>query len=418
MPSVSFEEHNFFSSLKCDVEKQDALISRFYSVTQKNNQQNFFTGYRTHIIQRTDIKECQNLAKKISSEFENMLLLGVGGSALGFKTVLKAHHWKAPSGIKVYVSDNLDPFEINFFKEKSKLGNTAIIAISKSGSTLETIGQLFHYIECMKAEDLDWKNNIFCVSDPDQGPLRTWCTDNNIPCLSIPPETGGRFSVFSPAGLLPLAVCGFDIEEFLAGASEVINSFSLETSASIGWAMAKHYQQGRDNHVIMPYLSRLKIFGEWYVQLWGESLGKINTKKQAIGVTPINAIGDTDQHSLLQLLLHGPDKFITGFVELKNWEGAPVNITSLPKDFQKLSFAENQNFADLLSAQLNATKQTLADENRPTYKVILSELNVHSLGALMLLFMDWTVFSGLAMNVNPFDQPAVEKGKRILKNFL
>jgi glucose-6-phosphate isomerase len=191
----------------------------------------------------------------------------------------------------------------------------------------------------------------------------------------------------------------------------------------LGRRLAEFEWEGFAGHVLMPYASVLKDFSAWFVQLWGESLGKETPKGNRVGSIPVPAVGATDQHSILQLLVEGPNRIITGFVSVRDWNlktAETVKMTSsLPSaHFGKLSYAQGSSFARILDAQSKATQSVLIKRQRPTYRLELGRLDEEHLGALMGFYMDLTTATGAALEINPYDQPGVEEGKVILPSFL
>jgi glucose-6-phosphate isomerase len=258
-------------------------------------------------------KECIELAEKYvnAGNFTDALILGIGGSSLGPLSLLSALPELCKSQIHCHIVDNPDPYEWKSTLAKLKPSSTLIIVIAKSGTTFETMAQLLLACDWMGKER--WRSHIVAITDPVKGDLRLFAQAEGIPTLSIAPAIGGRFSVFSPVGLFVAAIAGLDVHAFLNGAKQVrdhIEKGPIEKNPLfiLGWDLLRHAEK-RNIHVCMPYSTRLRLIGDWFVQLWGESLGK-----DGKGFTPVAALGATDQHSILQLLRDGPDDKVTLFL--------------------------------------------------------------------------------------------------------
>jgi len=231
---------------------------------------------------------------------------------------------------------------------------------------------------------------------------------------------GGRFSVLTPVGVFPLAFAGVDMRALMKGAQSQFRGEGVSTDATLelGLRLCELEKAGVAGHVLMPYASVLKDFSSWFVQLWGESLGKTAKGGRLVGPLPMAAVGATDQHSILQLLVEGPNRIVTGFVFVDDWGKKVPVMGELPKAFAKLSFGYGKSFVEILNAEGTATRQVLSELGRPTYALRLSRLDAESLGALLAFYMDLTTAAGAAAELNPYDQPGVELGKRILPNLL
>jgi len=237
--------------------------------------------------------------------------------------------------------------------------------------------------------------------------------------LPVPENVGGRFSVLSPVGLLPAAVCGIDPTALLAGAAAMEQrcrtDVLTENPAGLLACLLHHADQvhGRSIHVLMPYADRLRSVGMWFQQLWAESLGKARTLDGALrptGPTPLAALGATDQHSLLQLLMEGPHDKVVLFVAVDD-VGVDVSIPARHPEIPALSYLGGHTLGELLSAERSATAEALRREGRPNATFTLPRVDARSLGELLMLFQIATVYAGALYGVDPLDQPGVELGK-------
>jgi glucose-6-phosphate isomerase len=346
-------------------------------------------------------------AKEVREKFESILLLGTGGSSLGASFVASALGDR--KGPELIVCDHLDASEWKRIASLLKPEKTLVVAVSKSGKTLETLAAFFFFRERFK--------HGLIITDPHEGPLRKIASEEKLDSFDIPPGVGGRFSVLTAAGLFPAACVGVDIQQLLEGARKMdercknadLWSNPALMSASLHYlADVKHHRKIR---VIMPYGERLKGYAPWFAQLWAESLGKkmsLAGKEIFAGSTPVCAVGPQDQHSQLQLYLDGPhDKTVT-FIGVEN-DAGDMNLSS---DLGMKSVHQ------LLEAGRKATEAALTEASRPNQTLLLKELNAHAVGQLLYMAEAETVFAGELYNVNPFDQPAVEKIKQKIQSFL
>jgi glucose-6-phosphate isomerase len=260
---------------------------------------------------------------------------------------------------------------------------------------------------------------VTVISEPGDNPLRGLAARFGLPALDHDPEVGGRYSVLSLVGLLPARVAGVDIKAVRAGAARVVAALLVAKDPegfppAVGAAVATALERERRfaATVIMPYVDRLAAFGLWFRQLWAESLGK-----EGKGTIPVRALGAVDQHSQLQLYLDGPaDKLFTLVVAAQQGKGHHV-AADLAKD-DRLAYLAGRTMGDLLAAEQRATYDTLAAAGRPVRVIALDEVNEHALGALLMHYMMEVMIAAELMGVNPFDQPAVEDGKRRARAYL
>jgi glucose-6-phosphate isomerase len=260
------------------------------------------------------------------------------------------------------------------------------------------------------------------VTDPREGWLRQVAKRDGLPTLSIPPRIGGRYSVLSAAGLLPLAVIGVDIRALLGGAAdnaarctspEIRNNPALEMAALYFLLDAK---KGKRISIMMPYVNRLQLFVDWYCQLWAESLGKWTAAGAAAGTLPVRAMGAVDQHSQLQMYLESRNDKMFTFIELTQWENnVPIPLDA---DAQTFPHLQGKSMADVIDAEFHATRSVITEAGHPNLTLALPQLDAHVLGQLIDLYQRTTVYAGLLYGVNPLDQPSVEKGKKLAVRYL
>lgn len=373
----------------------------------------------------SQIEETLELAKEIlnSGRFTDALFLGIGGSSLGPISLLSALKFKTvKSPIRVRFTENPDPIDWKLTLSELNPATTLVVCVAKSGTTFETMAQYLLALEWLGFDR--WKTHTVAVTDPEKGDLRKFATEHELRTLTIAPSLGGRFSIFTPVGLFPAALAGLDVREFMKGATQVrdyVEKTAHEKNAlfQIGADLVAHFEK-RPIHVCMPYSTQLRQYGSWFVQLWGESLGK-----DLKGFTPIAALGATDQHSILQLLRDGPDDKVTFFLTVDRVDDE-VKIphlnrlrgkwnTATPQAFQIL---EGHTLHELLRVEYQAISLVMTKRNRPHFSLSIETLDERNLGALYFATCVMTAFTGTFWGVNPFDQPGVEEGKIYIKESL
>lgn len=365
----------------------------------------------------SQVNESQSLADVLLKRnlFTDCLFLGIGGSALGPITLLQSLQEKCKTGIRFHFMENPDPLEWKTTLRSLRPDSTLVCSVTKSGTTFETMALTLLALEWLGKER--WKQHFVAITDPTAGDLRAFAIQEGLHNLAIPPSIGGRFSIFSPVGLFPAALSGLSLSSFLTGAKQVrdyIEKAPVEKNPLFILANELIQQfPKRSVHVCMPYTSRLKQFAAWFVQLWGESLGK-----NGLGFTPLAAVGATDQHSILQLLRDGPDDKITFFLtldqvddEIKIPRGPELQDRKQHPSFRAL---ENHTLLELLGIEYRATSMVLTKQLRPHVTLHLDRLDERTLGALTFAFCVLTAFTGSLWQINPFDQPGVQEGKEYI----
>ncbi len=367
--------------------------------------------------------------KRTRGKFDDVVVLGIGGSALGpiaLRTALRKPHWNLLDAgerdlrPRLHVLDNLDPATIGGLLDRVvQLERTLFVVTSKSGGTAETMAQYLVVRDRLEQHKLAPRDHIVFVTDPVKGSLRPLSRRDGIPALDIPANVGGRFSVLSPVGVLPAALIGIDTERLLAGARRIVKrctSDDLRENPAGVFATLQFLsdtRKGRHVHVLMPYRDALRDMAAWFVQLWAESLGKRQMRRgdpKHVGPTPVAALGATDQHSQVQLFMEGPgDKTVT-FIATPNDDD--LEIPKLHRDVPELAYLGGHSLGEVLSVERRATAGALAARGRPNMTIDLEELSPASVGALFLFFEAATIYAGAMYGVNPLDQPGVELGKQ------
>jgi glucose-6-phosphate isomerase len=260
------------------------------------------------------------------------------------------------------------------------------------------------------------KNATFIAITGANGTLRDYATTKGWPTLPVPEGVGGRFSVLSPVGLFPAAMCDINLVALLDGAKDMDEQCKQEKNNPAGRLAAGlvgAMQEGKPLHVMMPYCDRMVQFAHWYVQLWAESLGKMNKEGIRIGPTPIAAIGATDQHSMLQLWREGPDDKVIGFVTVKETQQIRLGNDVVSTSQEWLC---GQTLDALLTAQQRATENAVQDAQQATWTMTLDRIDAYAIGQFIALWQAAVAIAGRLLDVNPYDQPGVELGKKLTRN--
>lgn len=363
-----------------------------------------------HAERRDDMQEIKDIAQQIRARFRHVVVCGAGGSGLSGKVLSNLKLFA--ENPRIHTLDNIDPSAIDAVMEFCPPEQTLIIAISKSGSTAETLSQFYALLSHFKKSLKDIRDHFLIITMATPSPMRAAADQYGIRIIEHPRDIGGRFSLFTAVGLLPAALAGVDIEKIRQGASQVAQQLGKGVHpARLGAALQYDAMQaGKNMSVMLPYCERLSGFSAWYRQSWAESLGKGGK-----GTTPISAVGTTDQHSQLQLYLDGPnDKFFTLILHDRAGTGQAINAPDLPE----LEYLRGHTTGDLMAAEQKATLETLNQHARPVRVIRIGALNEESLGALIMHFMLEIFFMAKLLGVNAFDQPAVEEGKVLARDYM
>lgn len=374
----------------------------------------------------------REMADGFGQWFEDVVVLGIGGSSLGAMALSEAlvgPFWNDRSEEdrdhfpRLHIIDNPDPFTLRSLLERIDPARTMFNVVSKSGATAETMAQ--YLVVRARVEEAvgpdKARGHFLFTTDPDSGALRQIGEAEGIPMLSVPHNVGGRFSVLSPVGLLPVAVCGIDPGAVLAGAARMEercrSDVLAENPAGVLATLLHHAdrQQGRPIHVIMPYSDRLRSVASWFQQLWAESLGKarsLSGGRAASGPTPLVAVGATDQHSLLQLFMEGPHDKVILFVHVDD-PGASVDIPHRHPEIESVAYLGGHSLGELLATEWMATAEALRRAGRPNATLHLPRVGPEELGQLFMLLQIATVYAGALYDVDPMDQPGVELSKQL-----
>jgi glucose-6-phosphate isomerase len=372
------------------------------------------------------LDQVENFASGARGKYDDVVILGIGGSALGpiaLRTALRPSGWnmlddKARGGYpRLHVLDNVDPETIDALLGRLRLERTLFIVTSKSGGTAETMAQFLIVHDRITRAKLDVTKQMVFVTDPKQGALRPLAQHLQVPALDIPASVGGRFSVLTPVGTLPAALIGIDVKSLLSGAGAMAKrceSPELTKNPAGVYAMLQWLADTRLKKkivVFMPYSDPLRDFAGWFVQLWAESLGKRRPDGTGVGSTPLAALGATDQHAQVQLFMEGPaDKTVT-FVAVEK-RAADVTIPPLFGDVKELGYLGGHTLGELIDIEQRATAGALARRGRPNMTIRLERVDASHVGELMMLLEIATAYAGQLYGIDAFNQPGVELGKQ------
>jgi len=344
---------------------------------------------------------------------KHIVVVGIGGSSLGARAI---YEFLLPSSN--YTKDllfleTIDPLKVNYLLKSIDLADTQFVIISKSGNTLETIS-LFKYLDTLVAID---SNNCTIISEA-KSTLTQFANNNNIKTFDLAENIGGRFSVFSVVGLVPLAMVGVDIDNLLNGCKRVSESFfDQENYYKPIIRKARFLVENKNKfniNIVFSYSSLLESFNKWYVQLWAESLGKVNVNGTRQALTPIGLVGPVDQHSFLQMIMDGVrDKTVT-FIKIGDLKDNSVipKGTSNKFDILDLQYAEGFSFNEVLNMQADAIITSVQEQNDiPCDVISIRTVDEYNIAKIMFSYQLLVSCIGAFLQINTYDQPGVEFGK-------
>lgn len=362
------------------------------------------------------VEAVKSMAMKVRAEgVKTVLWIGIGGSGLGPQVINEVFANKQSP--RFILLDSIDPAMITAAVDGVDWKTALVVCASKSGDTLEPMSVFFFCLDKLrKAMGKKAFTRIVAVTDPEKGNLRRFANEYGIPTLDIPTAVGGRYSIFTPIGLFPLALLGGDVDRFVRGAKDmdtVCQKTSLEENPAALLASMQFLLDTKKNYpvrVIMPYSGKLRSMGRWNQQLIAESLGKTESKNPI----PLAAVGTQDQHSLLQQWMEGPRKQWHLFIRELEKEDL-----SVPKDVDETwAFISHKPFGELLDAAYEGTSRGLTKAKRAWITIALTRLDAYHLGQLFFLLLTEVVFLGKLYRIDPYGQPGVEIGKKITREIL
>ncbi|HVZ90934.1 MAG TPA: hypothetical protein VG843_04730 [Rhizomicrobium sp.] len=365
-----------------------------------------------------DLDAARALAESFSKDTSEIAVLGIGGSSLGgqaLKAALEPHGRKGP---RVSFHDNPDPFAWEEFLSRVDLRTTRFVAISKSGGTAETLMQALTAADAFDRAGASkyLKHHFVVITEPGDNVLRKFAAAIGAPTLDHPSGVGGRYSALTMCGAFPAILMGIDVIALRSGAKECLDAALSGSEPDCAKGAALHFalsKAGRlDQTVLWAYSDRLATFHAWWRQLWAESLGK-----DGKGSTPVGALGPVDQHSQLQLFRDGPGKSLYTILST-DAKGQGLAAPRERAEALGLHYLAGRTMGDLVDAEARATAQTLSRNGRPVRVIHLPRIDARAVGALMMHFMLETILMGRLMGVDPFDQPGVEEGKILAREYL
>ena len=371
-------------------------------------------------------KQSTDFAAGARGRYSDVVVLGIGGSALGpiaLRTALRPSGWNLLDDTarnqnpRLHVLDNVDPATISSLLSRLELARTLFVVTSKSGGTAETMSQFLIVHRRITDARLSPADHFVFVTDPSQGALRPLARELSVPALEIPPGVGGRFSVLTPVGMLPAALVGIDVPRVLEGARHMVERCERATLsenpagvyATLQWLADT--RRGKRINVLMPYSDPLRDFAAWFVQLWAESLGKQRQDGTHVGQTPLAALGATDQHSQVQLFMEGPEDKVVTIIAVGDG-GADLTIPHGFSNVKELGYLGGHSLAELLDIERRATAGALAKRRRPNLAIHIDRVDEWHVGGLIMLFELATAYAGELYGVDAFNQPGVELGKQ------
>jgi glucose-6-phosphate isomerase len=390
---------------------------------------------------RAAVEQVRSRPAQGKPAFESLVILGIGGSALGniaLQSALTPPTYnllpadqrpgaQGGGGPRIFIIDNVDPTYFAAFLSYCQregrggggLERTLFNIISKSGETAETAAQFMVIRDLLKKAFGDThREHIIAVTDPKSGTMRQICDREGYATLPVPEGVGGRFSVLSPVGLFSAAMAGIDIEALLDGAAAMDQRCQQEEMLKNPAALLAYLlvelgdSKGKSNHVMMPYSNSLYLMADWFRQLWAESLGKqtdLSGNTVYAGYTPIKALGATDQHSQVQLYREGPNDKVFMFLEVEEFDRDVTIPTGL--GVEALEYLEGKSMASLLNNEKRATEYALVESQRPNLTIRFPKIDAHHIGEFIYLWEMVTAYAGLMLNIDAYNQPAVETGK-------
>ena len=423
---------NACAVLKQDIELNKNDIKKAYDAVIKNPSKEA-KAYFDLVLNPEGLDEIKEYANYVASNFENFVVLGIGGSALGARAIFSAltnmNHKKNKIFRKNrpnwFIRDSINPDKFLSLLEIIDCKKTMFCVVTKSGGTLETLTQLTLVIERLKKElGENYTKNICAITANKDGKLNKWAVQNKVKTFYFSTDVSGRFSVLSAVGLLPAAVVGADIDKILSGAKDMLLSAKNEelskNPALYGATLQKILmEKGLNISYLMPYADNLKVLSEWYCQLWAESLGKkldYNGVSKYVGQTPVRALGTVDQHSQLQLCLEGKYDKVMTFIRVTNFHNDAI-IPDLKNGLLD-DYVANKKLSDILNTSQEATEKAMFERGRVSRTIVVDSVDEYVMGNLMMFFMLETSFTGALLGLNTYNQPSVELIKINIKKML
>lgn len=415
---LEFDYTNSFVKKEEILKYSDEVNAINAEFEKKKNNSDEFLGWidLPHLIDKEEYSRIKDAAKKIQKDTDILLCIGIGGSYLGAEAVIQAlsHKYiKRPVEV-LFVGNNLSTDHILETLEYIEEKDISINVISKSGTTLEPAiaFRIFREYLNEKYGPEEARKRIYITTDKSKGALKTLANEEKIETFVIPDNIGGRFSVLTAVGLLPIAAAGFDIDLLLDGAKEAANKYNdpeIKYNDSYLYAAIRHYlntNKEKDIEIMVTYNDKLKLFIEWFKQLFGESEGKDNK-----GIFPTGVTYTTDLHSLGQIVQDGKRNIFETVIKIKN-EKDKITIKKDSENYDGLNYLQGKTVKYVEDKAMEGTIKAHIDGDVPNLLITIDELNEKSLGNLIYFFEKAVAMSGRLLDVNPFNQPGVEAYKK------
>ncbi|MGE5417548.1 MAG: glucose-6-phosphate isomerase [Acidobacteriota bacterium] len=374
--------------------------------------------------EREKIPYIKELAALLKDKFENILLIGIGGSSLGPQAMMQFlkgpfYNVEQHTRPRFFVADNIDPLLVHHLEKVLDFSKTGIVYISKSGSTPESAANFIHFYGRYKEAGGSPQDIVIICDQADNG-INRIAKELNCHLLHIPSKLGGRYSVLSSVGFLPAELMDIDSLELLNGAAQVhqaLVNVELADNAvfALGACLHELSMRGKNLHVMFNYSSMLTEFGQWFMQLWAESLGKLHSLSGEVvhsGTTPLACTGAIDQHSVLQMFKEGPADKVYGFIKIENMMVDTV-LTDQFSSEKEYAYFKGHTVKEQLHLEQLTTEMSLYKAERPCYRVSVRDVSPAAIGGLFYLYEALTVWTAELMKIDPYDQPGVEEGKNM-----
>ncbi|MDD4151745.1 MAG: glucose-6-phosphate isomerase [Candidatus Gracilibacteria bacterium] len=405
------------SEFKANNEK---IKNAYKQVLERSGLGNEFLGWTNtkEIISEKELENIKRISKTFKDDFEKIVVIGIGGSYLGSKAIISALSGNFSDENIIFAGYNLDSNYLYDLRKYLENKNYAIIVISKSGGTLEPALTFRILLEDLRQKygENELKNRVVAITDEKKGILKELANNLGLETFKVPDDIGGRYSVLTAVGLLPIAIAGFDIDKLLKGASDMETLLKENNDISENPAMIYAnfrnilLEKGKNIEILASFDSRLKLFSEWWKQLFGESDGK--DKK---GIFPTNLVFSTDLHSMGQYIQDGQRILFETFLSVEN----PKNDLEIPfieGDIDKLNYLSGKTIDFINKGASSGAIQAHNEGGVPTIEIIIPELNEYYLGQLIYFFEFSCAIGGYMLGVNPFNQPGVESYKKYMMN--
>jgi len=402
---------------------QDAINQHFNAVREHSGRGNDFLGWVNlpSTIDEALITKIEKAASRFREKSEVSVVIGIGGSYLGARSVIEALSpgfnclkKKLGNPIMIYAGHNISEDYLSELLQVLNEKDYTLTVISKSGTTTEpalAFRILREHLESKYGKE-ESRKRIIAITDKERGALKQVADEENYESFAVPDDVGGRYSVLTPVGLLPIAIAGYDIRQLLAGA-RVMEDYTADNTTIDGNPIAAYaavrnalYQKGKTIEIMVNYEPRLQYFTEWWKQLYGESEGK-----EGKGIFPAGVSNTTDLHSMGQYIQEGTRLMFETVLSVEK----PVHTLKIPTDannLDKLNYIAGKRIHQVNQMAELGTSLAHVDGGVPNLKLSIPEINEHNMGQLIYFYEMACAISGYILGINPFDQPGVEAYKR------